>query len=309
MQSRRNRTLRLTWMWLLLAMLGSAPVLALASDELVLGRISDNPKAHYQQLKPLLDYVVPRLRDVGITRGRILMARDAQQMASYLRRGKVDWVTETAGTGMQLQRRAGAVPLLVTERDGVSRYHSVFFARRDSGVRSLAGLKGRSIAFQSTASTSAYLVPAAMLLKAGLPLEVMLSPDERPGADAVGYVFARSELNIAAWTAKGLVDAGVVSNLDWDDPQRLPPSFRRDFMVIGRSDPYPRALELVGGHLSPERRERLRQVLLQAADDPAAGPALRSFFGTTRFLPVDPASATMLERIGGAVTRVREELE
>src|SRR5690606_35087778 len=68
---------------------------ALANDDdnvLVLGRISDNPKAHYEQLKPLLDYVVPRMRDVGITEGRILMARDAQQMASYLRRGRVDWV-------------------------------------------------------------------------------------------------------------------------------------------------------------------------------------------------------------------------
>ena len=66
---------------------------------LVLGRISDDPKAHYEQLKPLLDYVVPRMADVGIREGRILMARDAQQMNSYLRRGRVDWVTETAGTG------------------------------------------------------------------------------------------------------------------------------------------------------------------------------------------------------------------
>ena len=29
------------------------------SDVLVLGRISDDPKSHYRQLKPLLDYLVP----------------------------------------------------------------------------------------------------------------------------------------------------------------------------------------------------------------------------------------------------------
>src|SRR3546814_17933238 len=70
---------------------------ALANDDdnvLVLGRTSDNPKAHYEQLKPLLDYVVPRMRDVGITEGRILMARDAQQMARYLPRGRVARVTK-----------------------------------------------------------------------------------------------------------------------------------------------------------------------------------------------------------------------
>src|SRR5687767_14924885 len=78
------------------------------AEELVLGRVSDNPKVDYAKLQPLLDYVVPRLADVGIRRGRVLMARDNQQMISYLKRGKVDWVTETSGSAMAYQERAGA---------------------------------------------------------------------------------------------------------------------------------------------------------------------------------------------------------
>ncbi|PZQ25038.1 MAG: metal-binding protein [Stenotrophomonas acidaminiphila] len=266
-----------------------------AGDErvLVLGRISDDPKAHYEQLKPLLDYVVPRMRDVGITEGRILMARDAQQMTSYLRRGRVDWVTETAGTGMRLQERAGARPLLLTERGGVSRYHGVFFVRRDSGLERLADLKGRTVAFQNTASTSAYFAPSVALLDAGQRMEILLSPMDRPSADSVGYVFARSELNIAAWVHKRLVDAGVVSNLDWDDVRRMPPSFR----------------EMVRGDLDPRIEARLREVLLEAANDPAARDALNVFFRTTRFLPVDPASQQALDDLRRGVTRVREQVE
>src|SRR5690606_1703273 len=97
---------------------------------LVLGRISDDPRAHYEQLKPLLDYVVPRMADVGITEGRILMARDMQQMNSYLRRGRVDWVTETSANAVRLQERAGAEPLLLTERTGVGTYRSITFVRK-----------------------------------------------------------------------------------------------------------------------------------------------------------------------------------
>ena len=276
---------------------------------LVLGRISDDPAAHFNQLKPLLDYVVPRMRDVGITEGRILMARDAQQMTSYLRRGRVDWVTETAGTGMQLQQRAGARPLLLTERGGVSRYHGVFFVRRDSGLERLSDLEGRTIAFQNTASTSAYFAPATALLDAGQRLEILLSPMDRPSADAVGYVFARSELNIAAWVHKRLVDAGVVSNLDWDDVRRMPPAFRRDFRVIHETQDFPRALEMVRGDLDPKIEARLREVLLEAAQDPAAREALSVFFRTTRFLPVDPASQQALDDLRRGVTRVREQLE
>lgn len=309
--------MRTTWFSLALAAIGAALLPSLAApahaagDErvLVLGRISDDPKAHYEQLKPLLDYVVPRMRDVGITEGRILMARDAQQMTSYLRRGRVDWVTETAGTGMQLQQRAGARALLLTERGGVSRYHGVFFVRRDSGLERLSDLEGRTVAFQNTASTSAYFAPATALLDAGQRLEILLSPMDRPSADAVGYVFARSELNIAAWVHKRLVDAGVVSNLDWDDVRRMPPAFRRDFRVIHETQDFPRALEMVRGDLDPKIEARLREVLLEAAQDPAAREALSVFFRTTRFLPADPASQQALDDLRGGVARVREQLE
>lgn len=279
------------------------------SGVLVLGRISDDPKTHYEQLKPLLDYVVPRLADVGIREGRILMAKDSQQMASYLRRGRVDWVTETTGTAMLLRQRAAARPLLLTERDGTSHYHSLFFARRDSGLRSLGDLRGHSVAFQRPSSTSAYFVPAAELLQRGLALEILLSPDDRIDSGAVGYMFAWSELNISTWVHKGLADVGVMSNLDWNNPRRMPPAFRNDLVVIGETEEYPRAIEMVRGDLDPRVETRLREVLIDAAGDPDAGDALLRFFGTTRFMPIDPDSRRALDHIAEGVARVRSEVE
>lgn len=297
---------------LLLAVAFACPLAAakdLSTGVLVLGRISDDPRAHYDQLKPLLDYVVPRMADVGIREGRILMAKDAQQMASYMRRGRVDWVTETAGTAMMLHQRAGATPLLLTERGGVSHYHSLFFARRDRGLRRLEDLRGRRVAFQRPTSTSAYFVPAAELLARSMPLEILLSPDDQPASRSVGYLFARSELNISTWVHKGLVDAGVMSNLDWENPRRLPTAFRRDFTIIGRTQQYPRAVELVRGDLDARLQARLRQVLLDAPKDAAGRDALLRFFETTRFLPVDAASERALVQIGAGVARVRADVE
>lgn len=294
---------------LLAAFGASAPVQAADPHVLVLGRISDDPKAHYEQLKPLLDYVVPRMADVGITEGRILMARDLQQMGSYLRRGRVDWVTETSANAMRLQDRDGAQPLLLTERNGARSYRTLVFARKDSGIAALDDLVGRSIAFQDTSSTSAYVVPASMLLERRLPLQVLLSPMDRPDARAVGYVFARSESNIATWVHKRLVDAGTISNLDWDNPRRIPPSYREDFRIIAESPPYPRALEMVRGDLDARIRARLREVLLEAGDDPDAREALLQFFGTTRFLPLDAQAMESLDALRQGVARVRAEVE
>ena len=282
---------------------------AVDAHVLVLGRISDDPMSHYEQLKPLLDYVVPRMESVGIREGRILMAKDAQQMASYIRRGRVDWITETAGSGMLLAERAGARPLLVTEREGERDYHTVFFARADSGITGIDLLRGQRIAFQRTSSTSAYFVPAGQLLRSGIELDILLSPRDAVRPDAVGYLFARSELNIATWVHKGLVDVGVMSNLDWKNPARMPAVFKKDMIIIGRSEDYPRALELVRGNLDPRVSARLRQVLCDAVNDPLAGPALREFFGTTAFLPIDTESRRSLETLQGLVSLVRTKVE
>lgn len=276
---------------------------------LVLGRVSDNPKSHYDELKPLLDYVVPRMAAVGIRSGRILMARDLQQMGSYMRRGRVDWVTETSGNAVLLERRAKARSLLITERDGASSYHSVFFVRRDSPVRTLQDLTGRSVAFQNPYSTSAYYLPASTLLDAGLQLELLLSPMDRVAPDTVGYLFARTELNITTWVHKRLVDAGVLSNLDWANPQRMPPAFAADFRVIGESQDVPRAIVLSRSGMDPKIEDRLRQVLLEASVDPDASEALRRFLGTSRFIPVSAADRRALDQLGAGLARVRAEVE
>ena len=299
---------------LLALMLPSAHAqMAMSADDdasvLVLGRVSDDPKSHYDQLKPLLDYVVPRLASVGIRSGRILMAKDLQQMASYLRRGRVDWVNETAGNAGLLERRGVASSFLVAEREGATRYHSVFFVRRDSPVRTLADLAGHSVAFQNPYSTSAYYLPAAKLLDAGMQLEVLLSPMDKPAPDTVSYLFARTELNITTWVHKRLVDAGVFSNLDWSNPRRMPPSFMQDFRIVGRSDEVPRALMLARHGMDPKVEARLREVLMEASTDPDAGEVLRRFIDTSRFVPITDEDRRALDRLGDGVQRVRMEVE
>ena len=276
---------------------------------LVLGRVSDDPKAHYDQLKPLLDYVIPRMASVGIRSGRILMARDPQQMASYLRRGRVDWINETAGNAAILEQRGVAHAFLITEREGAVRYHTVFFVRRDSPIQTLKDLAGHSIAFQNPYSTSAYFLPAAQLLSDGLALELLLSPMDKPAPGAVGYLFARTELNITTWVHKRLVDAGVFSNLDWANPQRMPPTFAQDFRIVARTADVPRALMLARKGMDPKVEARLREVLMEASADPDAGEVLRRFIGTSRFVPITEEDRRALDRLGAGVARVRAEVE
>lgn len=279
------------------------------SGVLVLGRVSDDPKSQYEQMKALLDYVVERMGDVGIREGRILMARDAVQMASYLRRGRVDWVSETGAAGMLLQQRAGAETLALSERNGIRRYHTIYFARRDSPIKSIDQLRGHRIAFQNRTSTSAYFIPAMELLELGLPMEILGSPFDAPVENSVGYVFARTERNIATWVHKGLVDVGAVSNLDWSNPQHVPELFKSDLVILRESEEVPRGVEMVRKDLDIRVRARLRDILLGMDDDPVSVANLARFHQSLKFFDLDERDRRDLKRLHAGVIRVTSELE
>ena len=65
----------------------------------------------------------------------------------------------------------------------------------------------------------------------------------------------------------------------------------------------------VRGDLDPRVQARLREVLIQAAADPSAREALKYFFRTTRFLPIDADDRQALDRLREGVSLVRAEVE
>jgi len=63
-------------------------------------------------------------------------------------------------------------PLVVPqEKDGSTYYYSVMVVRADSGIRTLADMKGHSLAWADPNSTSGYLIPRATLKANGIKLD------------------------------------------------------------------------------------------------------------------------------------------
>lgn len=276
---------------------------------LVIGKVSPNPKKHYHYLKPMAQYVVDQMQDLGIDRVKVLMAKNNRQMARYLRRGKVDWVTETVFSAIEFEQKANAESLLLKHKKGVASYHTVFFARKDSGINSLQDLKGKVITFEDPGSTSGFFIPASILLEAGLELVELDSPRERIEDDAVGYVFAKAEINMSTWVHKGLVDAGAYSNLDWEKEDHNPTSFREGMQLFHQSKPFPRAIEVVRHDLRPEIKQRLKSVLLAAHENPDADDILKAYQKTSRFSELDADVQDGFDRAKNIMSRVKVELD
>ncbi|MEA3358329.1 MAG: phosphate/phosphite/phosphonate ABC transporter substrate-binding protein [Thermodesulfobacteriota bacterium] len=252
-------------------------------DTLIIGRVSDNPKKHYKRLKPMVDYVVSRLSDLGITRSGVLMAKNDQEMIEYLKEGKVDWVTETLFSALLFCDETDAEIMVRRWKEGRSDYCSIFFARKDSGINSINNLKGKKIAFEDPGSTTGYFVPMTVLKKTGLKPVKLASPREKPPAEGIGYVFAGRDINITTWVHKGLVDAGVYSDIDWENSDDCPPAFKKNLRIIYKSGPFPRAMEIIRKAVDPVIKKRIKEILLNAHKDPKAKKALNAYRETKRF--------------------------
>ncbi len=269
----------------LAVMMLGAPVFSTdtGAAEIVIGKVSSNPKKHHRYLQPIADYVAAQMADVGITGAKVLMAKDNAQMVRYLQQGRIDWVTDTAFATVIYQDAQVAEPLVRKWKKGVSEYHTVFVTRRNSDIRSLDDLAGRTIAFEDPGSTSAFLVPYATLKEHGMLLTELISPREKAPAGKVGYVFSHEEINTSIWVHKGIVDAGAYSNLDWAALEQKSKSVGEGLVIIHATPPMPRAIESVRRDLDPRVKKRLRSILLKLHEDPDAEKILLAYQKTTRF--------------------------
>jgi phosphonate transport system substrate-binding protein len=98
---------------------------------------------------------------------------------------------------LQCKQRGGAELLAVSVTKDESVYYSGIFVPKDSPVKTLADLKGKTVAFGDPSSTSSFNYPMAMLMDAGVD----------PVKDLGKIVLAGSHVNSLKAGAEGKVDA------------------------------------------------------------------------------------------------------
>ena len=91
-------------------------------------------------------------------------------------------------------------------------YYSVILTVKGSGIKSLKDIKGHSFSFVDPASTSGHLMPASLLLAAGINPEASLGPID---PSSVIYAGSHPASLLAIYNKK--VDAGATYEQNWTD--------------------------------------------------------------------------------------------
>ena len=274
-----------------------------ATGILTLGDIDpDEPATRVRRLQPLADYLARNLGDFDIGRGRVVIARNIEEMAALMESGEVDLLFDSPFPVLAVNAISDSQPFLLRHARGDAEYWSLIVTRKDSGLRTLSDLNGTVLVFQERHSTSGYLLPASLLSTRGYTLETTPRPDSAVPADRIGCYFSGDEENTVELIRSGRAPAGVLSNPDYRD---LPAEARDQFHVIERTLSVPRQLVGVRTGLDGKLQQAIGDLLLGLTDDDRAALAAQDapYGWTWKFDSLSTATlnnlAALEQTIGG----------
>ena len=189
---------------------------------------------------------------------------------------KLDGAFFGSFTGALAIQKLGVLPLArPVNLDGESTYHGYLFVRKDSGIRGVADMKGKKMAFVDKATTAGYIFPVAYLKESGISnIDRFFSEKIYAGShDAAMYS-----------VLKGEADVGAAKNTVYEMTRKSDPRIDRELVVLARSSHVPSNGLCVRKDLDPGQVSRLRDALLNL-DKTADGKAVLEKLKFVRFIP------------------------
>lgn len=198
-----------------------------------------------------------------------------------LRNGDADISFMGALPFVLAEAEIGAEPLLAEVYRGAPTYTGRVFVRRDSGIETLADLRGRDIAFADPISESGYLFPLDLFVKADLLAE---------GADPSRFFgrvyFAGGYQQAMQAMAGGLVDAAGASKYA---ELLLTPEQQTQVTWIAESEPIPSHVVIARPGLDAALKRRFTQAML-ALNESENQHLLAYVYGPDGYVAADPAA-------------------
>ncbi len=240
---------------ILFCLLAYMPQLSFASEKPTIrfGVLSiAQPSRIFAKWQPFANYMSQELNQPV----EIVVPRGFGKMKKAIANGDVDFFYINSHVFYRLKQEGKAIAVVqmlnianqVTSRSEV-------FVKRDSGIKTVADLKGKSIAYISPMGAGGYLAPRAYLYKEGL----------KSGIDSK-EVFTKNLSNSIHGVLLGDYDAATMCGVNYKLMSRKVET--GELKVIAASDPYPENLIGARTTLPTDVINQFRSLLLDLPENP-----------------------------------------
>ena len=178
-------------------------------------------------------------------------------------------------TFVQANIRSGGKVIPILQREEDTKFRSVFISQTQSGIKKLSDLKGKTMTFGSSSSTSGHLMPRFYMLEAGL----------NPEKDLARIAYSGAHDASIASVFSGRIDAAAIDMTVW---KKFVETKRVDTTKVNVFYETPTFFNYnwtIHADMAPELRQRIETAFLELSDATPEGKEILSLARATRFIP------------------------
>jgi phosphonate transport system substrate-binding protein len=210
---------------------------------------------------------------------RVTVASDYAAVVEALRNRTADLAFVHPAGYVLANREAKAMIVAKDQWHGNTSYTSRIYVRKESGLKTLEDLRGKTIAFVDPSSTSGYVYPMVMLIQKGLVR------NKDPKTFFKDFVYSGSHDAGLQALLNGHVDA--FASFDQAREQYLKdPAQREKLIWVAESAPIPEGGICARDGLDPDVVAKVRAALL-SMKGPTYAPILKALYDIDGFEPAD----------------------
>ena len=208
---------------------------------------------------------------------------------------QVDLVWFGGFTYVQAQIRSGGKIIPIAQREEDTNFRSVFITQTNSGIKTLADLKGKQVSFGSQSSTSGHLMPRSFLLDAGID----------PDKDFKRVAYSGAHDATIASVVSGRVDAAALDITVWRKFVAENKVDTSKVDVFFTTPPYFNYNWSVHADMPAAQREKITAALLNLNMNNPEGKEILTLNRATKYIPTKPENYKGLESAGRSAGLIR----
>ena len=198
---------------------------------------------------------------------------------------QVDMVWFGGLTFVQASIRSGGKIVPIAQREEDTKFQSVFITKPDSGIKTLADLKGKQLSFGSQSSTSGHLMPRSFLLDA------KIDPDK----DFKRVAYSGAHDATIASVVSGKVDAAALDITVWNKFVKEGKVSNKEAVVFFTTPGYYNYNWSVHADMPAAQRERVKKALLDIDPKTPAGKEILDLNRASKYIATVPENYRGIE--------------
>lgn len=224
-------------------------------NKLRLGIIpSENAEETKKQFEPLVEYLQ---KTMGVEI-EPFVATDYTSVIEAMKNKHIDAAMLGPFSYLLAEERANAeLSVVRVGETGKSTYLSYIIARKDSNLKTIQDLAGKSFAFTDPASASGALIPMKEMLDNGLDPDKSFSNVTYTGAQDASVLAVKN----------GMVDAAAIDEMTYQRAIENGVISEEDVVIVHTSQPIPQSPFVVRTDLNDELKKKFESAMLKVHEE------------------------------------------